>query len=110
MRRRGDSISGVHLIDARCVINAAGLFPMKAVHSTNHRAPVASLSVRARIWCCLPTFSIPTRGSWVPRTDEDRMLFAIPWNDRVLVGTTDAERPVPELERRQVDDVSTDGS
>src|SRR5690606_38968750 len=25
----------------------------------------------------------------VPRTDDGRVLFAIPWHDRVLVGTTD---------------------
>ena len=31
----------------------------------------------------------------VPRTDDGRVLFAIPWHDRVLVGTTDT--PVSEL-------------
>lgn len=86
MRRRGDSISGVHLIDARIVISQGTHLVLPADFLDSHT------------------------GILVPRTDDDRMLFAIPWNDRVLVGTTDVERPVPQLERWQVDDVSTDGS
>jgi glycerol-3-phosphate dehydrogenase len=40
----------------------------------------------------------------VPKTDDGRVLFAIPWNDRVVVGTTEAEvddvslEPVPGQE------------
>ena len=34
----------------------------------------------------------------VPHTDDGRVLFAIPWHDRVLVGTTDT--PVAELSDR----------
>ena len=34
----------------------------------------------------------------IPKTDDGRVLFAIPWNDRVVVGTTDEEVPGPELE------------
>ena len=30
-----------------------------------------------------------TTALLVPRTDDGRVLFAIPWHDRVLVGTTD---------------------
>ena len=40
----------------------------------------------------------------VPRTDDGRVLFAIPWHDRALIGTTDTPvaqaalepRPLPE--------------
>jgi glycerol-3-phosphate dehydrogenase len=34
----------------------------------------------------------------IPKTDDGRVLFAIPWNDRIVVGTTDEEVPGPELE------------
>jgi glycerol-3-phosphate dehydrogenase len=34
----------------------------------------------------------------VPRTDDHRVLFAIPWLDRVLVGTTDTPVPGASLE------------
>ena len=34
----------------------------------------------------------------VPKTDDGRVLFAIPWYDRVVVGTTDTPVPAAELE------------
>jgi glycerol-3-phosphate dehydrogenase len=36
----------------------------------------------------------------VPHTDDGRVLFAIPWLDRVLVGTTDTPVTAPTLEPR----------
>jgi glycerol-3-phosphate dehydrogenase len=36
----------------------------------------------------------------VPHTDDGRVLFVIPWHDRVLVGTTDTPMKTPELEPR----------
>lgn len=40
----------------------------------------------------------------VPKTDDDRVLFAIPWHDRVLVGTTDTPIDDPVLEPRPLND------
>jgi glycerol-3-phosphate dehydrogenase len=34
----------------------------------------------------------------VPKTADGRVLFAVPWHDRVVVGTTDTAIPKPELE------------
>jgi len=34
----------------------------------------------------------------VPHTDDGRVLFAIPWHDRVIVGTTDTKVESPSLE------------
>ena len=36
----------------------------------------------------------------VPRTADGRVLFAVPWLGKVLVGTTDTERPQAEIEPR----------
>lgn len=36
----------------------------------------------------------------VPHTDDGRVLFAVPWNDRVVVGTTDTPVADPTLEPR----------
>lgn len=34
----------------------------------------------------------------VPKTSDGRVLFAVPWHNKVVVGTTDIMRPVPEIE------------
>lgn len=34
----------------------------------------------------------------IPKTDDGRVLFAVPWHNKVVVGTTDTLREKPELE------------
>jgi glycerol-3-phosphate dehydrogenase len=34
----------------------------------------------------------------IPETDDGRVLFAVPWHDKLIVGTTDTLRDHPELE------------
>ncbi len=41
-----------------------------------------------------------TSALLVPRTDDGRVLFTIPWHDRVLVGTTDTPVAEPSVEPR----------
>ena len=36
----------------------------------------------------------------VPHTDDGRVLFVIPWHDRVIVGTTDTPMKTAQLEPR----------
>jgi glycerol-3-phosphate dehydrogenase len=40
----------------------------------------------------------------VPQTDDGRVLFAIPWHGRLLLGTTDSARPQAELEPRPLEE------
>ncbi len=40
----------------------------------------------------------------VPETDDGRVLFAVPWHDRVLVGTTDTPVPEPVQEPHPLDE------
>ena len=39
----------------------------------------------------------------IPRTDDGRVLFAIPWLDRVLIGTTDTSMAVLPKEPRPLE-------
>lgn len=39
----------------------------------------------------------------IPKTDDGRVLFAVPWHDKVVVGTTDTVREKPELEPQALD-------
>ncbi len=40
----------------------------------------------------------------VPHTDDGRVLFAVPWHDRLIVGTTDTPVDQPELAPRPLED------
>ena len=40
----------------------------------------------------------------VPHTDDGRVLFAVPWHDRVIVGTTDTPVAQPLLEPRALEE------
>ena len=106
LKERG-KVAGVEAVDvesgasstirARAVVNATG---------------VEADSVRALDQPGLPPSMSPSRGSHVvldreflpgeaavmiPKTDDGRVLFAIPWEGRVLLGTTD--KPVDRASR-----------
>jgi glycerol-3-phosphate dehydrogenase len=40
----------------------------------------------------------------VPKTSDGRVLFAVPWHGRVVVGTTDIVRETPEVEPRPLEE------
>ena len=49
----------------------------------------------------LPKKFLPgTSALMVPKTSDGRVLFGIPWHDRLILGTTDAEVPEPVEEPR----------
>lgn len=76
-------------INARCVVNATGVYADAVRHLDEPDAPsVLAPSQGAHI--VLDRSFLPgTTAVMVPKTDDGRVLFAIPWHDRVLVGTTD---------------------
>jgi glycerol-3-phosphate dehydrogenase len=90
-RCRIDDTIGKHSIDltARCVVNATGpwanLFPASKVKLRLTKG-VHLVIDRAR----LPIPSSPTHCA-VVMTSGKRVLFAIPWGERVILGTTDTD-------------------
>ena len=76
-------------IRARVVINATGVFSDSVRRLDEPAAPrVIAASQGAHL--VLPHEFWPSDTAlMVPRTDDGRVLFVIPWQGRVLVGTTD---------------------
>ena len=76
-------------IQARAVINATGVFA-DALRRLDEPAasPLLTLSQGAHL-VLDRSFMPGTTALLVPRTDDGRVLFTIPWHDHVLVGTTD---------------------
>jgi glycerol-3-phosphate dehydrogenase len=76
-------------IVARAVVNATGVFA-DALRRLDEPSAPALLKPSQGAHVVLDRAFLPGEAAvLVPRTDDGRVLFAIPWHDRVLVGTTD---------------------
>jgi glycerol-3-phosphate dehydrogenase len=91
-----DSETGAELrVEARSVINAAGVCADTVRRMDDPAAP-ALLSPSQGAHLVVDSSFFPGETALlVPHTDDGRVLFAIPWHGRVLVGTTDT--PVAEV-------------
>jgi len=87
-------------INGRVVINATGVFADQVVQMDDPEArPMVSPSQGTHL--VLSTEFLPGDSAiMVPQTTDGRVLFAVPWHDRVVVGTTDIPVDRPELEPR----------
>jgi glycerol-3-phosphate dehydrogenase len=91
-------------IRARAVINATGVFVdgLRAADDAGARPVVA---VSQGIHLVLPKAFLPGNAAlMVPKTADGRVLFAVPWHDRVVVGTTDTPIAGPSAEPRALDE------
>ncbi len=105
LRRRGrvagavirDLESGAdYEIAARVVINATGIFSDALRQLDDPTAP-ALIAPSQGAHLVLPKSYLPGETAiLLPETADGRVLFAIPWQGRTLLGTTDTPRPVAE--------------
>jgi glycerol-3-phosphate dehydrogenase len=109
----GDMIDGVILKDtldgkerhvhARVVINATGIFSDDILKMDQPEAmPLITPSQGIHL-VLDQRFLKGTTAIMVPQTEDGRVLFAVPWHGRVLVGTTDTKVPAASLEPRPLD-------
>jgi glycerol-3-phosphate dehydrogenase len=106
-REAGGKISGVVVkdqltevtftVNAKAVVNATG-----PVSDSIRQLATPTVHKRMRpskgAHILLPLDVFPTEDALlIPKTEDGRVLFAVPWNGRLLVGTTD-EEVTPEAE------------
>ncbi|MFQ5538625.1 MAG: glycerol-3-phosphate dehydrogenase/oxidase [Gemmatimonadota bacterium] len=85
-------------VNGRVVINATGVFADTVRRMDDPQVqPMVRPSQGVHI-VLDRSFLAGDAAIMVPHTDDGRVLFAIPWLDRVLVGTTDTPMDVPALE------------
>ncbi|WP_457653983.1 FAD-dependent oxidoreductase [Rhodocaloribacter sp.] len=85
---------------ARVVINATGVFT-DGVRRMDDPAIHPMIQPSQGIHIVLDRSFLPSEHAiMVPHTDDGRVLFAIPWHDRVVIGTTDTPVSEPTLEPR----------
>ena len=79
----------------RVVINATGIFA-DSVRRLDDAQAEPLLSPSQGVHLVVPRRFLPGEVAlMVPRTEDGRVLFAVPWHGRTLLGTTDT--PVPEI-------------
>ncbi len=87
-------------IRAKVVINAAGIFS-DDVRKMDQPKTAPQLAPSQGIHLVLPASFLDSKTAiLVPHTDDGRVIFLVPWHNRVLVGTTDTALKKPVLEPR----------
>jgi glycerol-3-phosphate dehydrogenase len=109
-RKQGQKITGVtardaetddeFTIDAKVVINATGVYADDLRRKDDPDAE-PMLSPSQGVHLVLDRSFLPGDSAiMIPRTDDGRVLFVIPWHDRVVVGTTDTGVNATPIEPR----------
>jgi glycerol-3-phosphate dehydrogenase len=114
LNKQANKINGVAVTDletavsyslkAKTVINATGVFVDEILVMD---APEAGPMVRPSQGIHLvfdQSFLGPHDALMIPKTKDGRVLFAIPWHDRTLIGTTDTPLDAHQLEPRALEE------
>lgn len=100
-----------HAIKARCVVNATGVWvdDIEAMTQTRvadtHQAHVPhAVSPSQGVHLVVDASFWPGESALlVPHTQDGRVLFAVPWQGKVLLGTTDTPKSTVEWEPQALD-------
>lgn len=97
--------NALHTINANVFVNATGPFADHIRQMANPKLnPRMKVSRGAHLVLPAEVMKNPT-AMLVPKTDDGRVLFIIPWQDHLLVGTTDEEDKLsetPDLEEVEI--------
>ena len=104
----GNRVSGVSAEDresgktydilAAVVINATGVFVDDILKMENPEARDVVKPSQGIHLVMAEDFLKGEEALMIPKTSDGRVLFAVPWHNRVVVGTTDVEKQHAELE------------
>lgn len=95
----GDMETGKqYQISARIVINATGVFVDDLLKMEDPELRDVVMPSQGIHLVMDQNFLKGGEALMIPKTSDGRVLFAVPWHNRVVVGTTDVEKKVAELE------------
>ena len=85
---------------ARVVINSTGVFVDDILRMDDPNTPEIIKSSQG-VHIVIDSCFFPSKNALlIPKTEDGRVLFAIPWNGKVLLGTTDTPVDIPVIEPR----------
>ncbi len=105
-----DKIAGVIAIDketgkeyklnAKSVVNATGVF-VDSIYKKDNPEARNIVKPSQGVHLVLDKEFLPLKyGLMIPKTPDGRVLFALPWYNKVIVGTTDVPKEKAEIEPR----------
>lgn len=91
-------------VKAGLVINATGVFADE-IHRMDDPSSKPTIRPSQGVHIVLDNSFLQSRSAiMIPKTDDGRVLFAIPWYDKVVVGTTDTPLDTITLEPKALDE------
>lgn len=109
-----DTISGVEAIDeesgeqytikSKAVVNATGVFVDEILKMDEPDAPKLVRPSQGVHVVLDQSFLQGDSAIMIPKTSDGRVLFAVPWHERVIVGTTDTPLDESSLEPRALEE------
>lgn len=87
-------------LHAKVIINATGVFADELIKLDSAKAPPL-IAASQGVHIVLDKAFMPGKTAiMIPHTSDGRVLFMVPWHDRILLGTTDTPREKKSLEPR----------
>jgi glycerol-3-phosphate dehydrogenase len=91
-------------VHGKAVINATGVWA-DSVRKMDDPDAKNAVSPSQGVHLVLPKEFLPgTTALMVPRTDDGRVLFVVPWHGKAIVGTTDTAVPTAEYEPKPLEE------
>lgn len=87
-----------YTIQAKMVVNATGVFADKILQMDNPEAPIMIQPSQGIHLVMDLDFLGGKDALMIPKTKDGRVLFAVPWHNRLVVGTTDTLKEKAKLE------------
>ncbi|WP_439257518.1 FAD-dependent oxidoreductase [Lonepinella sp. BR2271] len=99
-----DVFSGEHFaVKAKCVVNATGVFTNE-INAMDNPEEMDGIVPSQGIHIVIDRDFLPNESAlMVPKTSDGRVLFAVPWHDKLVVGTTDTLVKNAEYEPRPLE-------
>jgi len=93
-----------YTIEGKVVLNATGVFVDKVIKMDEPKAKDI-VKVSQGVHLVLDKEFVPgDYAVMIPKTSDGRVLFAVPWHNKVVVGTTDVHKDCAELEPRALEE------
>ncbi|WP_194774187.1 glycerol-3-phosphate dehydrogenase/oxidase [Pararhodonellum marinum] len=87
-----------HVVQAKMVVNATGVFADKILQMDHPEAPKMIQPSQGIHLVMDRSFLGGEDALMIPKTSDGRVLFAVPWHNKLVVGTTDTLKEKAKLE------------